>query len=159
MFLSSPMYYCTLSLTVCKCTPCQQSKPHQCNRFFFSRGHDPYTHACKARPPSTDGWTSLSVIVIVIVISFQRHQLFSSWSRVTEVRSLHDYHDFVVLCLLHCFHFSPLQCSHLGDNASTTRGVGYHVSPVVKTSVLSQAYLLKDFLVGGLLVRCWMGFE
>ena len=21
---------------------------------FFSRGHDPYTHACKARPPSTD---------------------------------------------------------------------------------------------------------
>ena len=47
MSLSSPMY-CTLSLTVCKCTPCQQSKPHQCNRFFFSRGHDPYTHACKA---------------------------------------------------------------------------------------------------------------
>ena len=36
-----------------KCTTCQQSKPHQRNR-FFSRGHDPYTHACKARPPSTD---------------------------------------------------------------------------------------------------------
>ena len=32
--LSCPMY-CTLSLTVCECTPCQQSKPHQCNRFFF----------------------------------------------------------------------------------------------------------------------------
>jgi len=28
----------------------------------FSRGYDPYTHACKARPLSTDGWTSLSVI-------------------------------------------------------------------------------------------------
>ena len=37
-------------------------------QFLFSRGYDPYTHACKARPLSTDGWTSLSVIVIVIVI-------------------------------------------------------------------------------------------
>ena len=56
MSLSCPLY-CTLSLTVCKCTPCQQCKPPQCNRcnrFFFSRGHDPYTHACKARPSSTD---------------------------------------------------------------------------------------------------------
>ena len=53
MSLSCPMY-CTLSLTVCKCTPCQQSKPHQYNMFFFSRGHDPYAHACKARPSSTD---------------------------------------------------------------------------------------------------------
>ena len=33
----------------------------------FSRGYDPYTHACKARPLSTDGWTSLSVIVIAII--------------------------------------------------------------------------------------------
>ena len=32
----------------------------------FSRCYDPYTHACKARPLSSDGWTSLSVIVIVI---------------------------------------------------------------------------------------------
>ena len=32
----------------------------------FSRGYDPYTHVCRARPLSTDGWTSLSVIVIVI---------------------------------------------------------------------------------------------
>ena len=31
----------------------------------FSRGYDPYTHACEARTLSTDGWTSLSVIVIV----------------------------------------------------------------------------------------------
>ena len=33
----------------------------------FSRGCDSYTHACKARLLSTDGSTSLSVIVIVIV--------------------------------------------------------------------------------------------
>ena len=33
MTLSGPMYY-TLSLTVFKCTTCQQSKPHQRNRFF-----------------------------------------------------------------------------------------------------------------------------
>ena len=52
MTLSGPIYF-TLSLTVFKCTTCQPSKPHQRNR-FFSRGHDPYTHACKARPPSTD---------------------------------------------------------------------------------------------------------
>ena len=35
MTLSGPMYY-TLSLTVFKCTTCQQSKPHQLNRFFFA---------------------------------------------------------------------------------------------------------------------------
>ena len=28
-------------------------------------GHDPVTHACKARPLTVVGWTSLSVIVIV----------------------------------------------------------------------------------------------
>ena len=34
----------------------------------FSRGHDPFTHACKARPLTVVEWTSLSVIVIVIVL-------------------------------------------------------------------------------------------
>ena len=33
---------------------------------FFSRCRDPHTHACKARPQTTVGWTSLNVIVIVI---------------------------------------------------------------------------------------------
>ena len=28
---------------------------------FFSRDHDPFAHACKARPLTTVGWTSLSV--------------------------------------------------------------------------------------------------
>ena len=28
---------------------------------FFSRGHDPFAHACKARPPTIVGRTSLSV--------------------------------------------------------------------------------------------------
>ena len=31
---------------------------------YFSRGDDPYTHACKARPLTVVGRTSLSVIVI-----------------------------------------------------------------------------------------------
>ena len=53
MTLSGPMCY-TLSLTVFKCTTCQQSKPRQAQQIFFSRGHDPYTLACKDRPPSTD---------------------------------------------------------------------------------------------------------
>ena len=39
---------------------------------FFSWGYDPYTHACKARPPTTVGWTSLSVIVIVLVVTTPR---------------------------------------------------------------------------------------
>ena len=34
VFLSCPMC-CTLSSTVCTCKSCQQSKPHQCNLFFF----------------------------------------------------------------------------------------------------------------------------
>ena len=33
----------------------------------FSWGYDPYTHACKARPPTTVGRTSLSVIIIIII--------------------------------------------------------------------------------------------
>ena len=32
----------------------------------FSRGHDPSAHACKARPLTVVGWTSLSVNVNVI---------------------------------------------------------------------------------------------
>ena len=32
---------------------------------FFSWGYDPYTHACKARPLTTVGRTSLSVIIII----------------------------------------------------------------------------------------------
>ena len=35
----------------------------------FSWGYDPYTHACKARPLTTVGRTSLSVIIIIIIIS------------------------------------------------------------------------------------------
>ena len=81
MTLSGPMHD-ILSLTVFKCTTCQQ-RPHQRNRFFFA-GHDPYTLACKARPPSTDVWTFLSVIVIVIVIVIG-HQ--APWVFLREVVS------------------------------------------------------------------------
>ena len=35
----------------------------------FSRGHDPFTHACKARPLTDVDWTFLSVIVILIVFN------------------------------------------------------------------------------------------
>ena len=34
----------------------------------FSWGYYPYTHACKARPLTTVGRTSLSVIIIIIII-------------------------------------------------------------------------------------------
>ena len=64
------LMHCTLSLTVCKCTPCQRAS-FKNTTGSFSWGHDPYTLACKARPSSDRCWTSLSVslsfIVIVIV--------------------------------------------------------------------------------------------
>ena len=58
------MYY-TLSLTVFIAQLANRASRTSATD-FFSRGHDPYTLACKGRPPSTDVWTFLSVIVIVI---------------------------------------------------------------------------------------------
>ena len=39
---------------------------------FFSQGYDTYTHTCKARPLTTVGRTSLSVIIIIILLSTRR---------------------------------------------------------------------------------------
>ena len=60
--------YCTLSFNCVQVQtlPTAQATPALTDS--FSRGYDPYTHACKARPLTTVGWTSLSVIVFVIVI-------------------------------------------------------------------------------------------
>ena len=67
VFPSSPMY-CTLSSTVYECLPCEQNKPHQCNR-FFSRGRDPFTQACKASGLLTVlGRTSPSVSLSVVMV-------------------------------------------------------------------------------------------
>ena len=46
------------------------ASPISFNRLFFSWGHDPFTHACKAKPLAVVGWTSLSVIVVVVVVVF-----------------------------------------------------------------------------------------
>ena len=46
---------------MCKYTPSQQCKCHQLKTDFFSWGHDPVTHASKARPLTDVGWTNLSV--------------------------------------------------------------------------------------------------
>ena len=54
------LMHCTLSLTVCKCTPCQRASFNSTTD-SFSWGHDPYTLACKARPSPDRCWTSLSV--------------------------------------------------------------------------------------------------
>ena len=58
--------YCTLSFNCVQVQtlPTAQATPALTDSFL--RGYDPYTHACKARPLTTVGWTSLSVIVIVI---------------------------------------------------------------------------------------------
>ena len=54
------LMHCTLSLTVCKCTPCERASFNSTTD-SFSCGRDPYTLACKARPSSDRCWTSLSV--------------------------------------------------------------------------------------------------
>ena len=55
---SQDSMHCTLSLTVCKCTPCQRASFNSTTD-SFSWGHDPYTLACKARPSFDRCWTSL----------------------------------------------------------------------------------------------------
>ena len=57
---SQDSMHCTLSLTVCKCTPCQRASFNSTTD-SFSWCHDPYTLACKARPSFDRCWTFLSV--------------------------------------------------------------------------------------------------
>ena len=65
LFSSPYSMYCTLSSTQCVCAKLANRACHvSCNR-FFSWGYDPYTHACKARPLTTFGRTSLSVVIII----------------------------------------------------------------------------------------------
>nr|ABV22375.1 unknown [Noctiluca scintillans] len=47
------LMHCTLSLTVCRCTPCQRASFNSTTD-SFSWGHDPYTLACKAGLHLTD---------------------------------------------------------------------------------------------------------
>ena len=80
--------YRTLSSTVCTCKPCQQSKPHQCNR-FFSRGHDPFTQASKARPLAVVGRTSLSVSLSFNTL-WRAFQLFGDGVFMVSVKDIED---------------------------------------------------------------------
>ena len=57
---SQDKMHCTLSLTVCTCTPCQRASFNSTTD-SFSWGHDPYTLTCKARPSFDSCGTSLSV--------------------------------------------------------------------------------------------------
>ena len=57
---SQDSMHCALSLTVCKCTPCQRASFNSTTD-SLSWGHDPYTLACKGRPSFNRCWTSLSV--------------------------------------------------------------------------------------------------
>ena len=58
--------YCTLSINrvQVQTLPTEQAAPVLTDS--FSLGYDPYTHACVARPLTTVGRTSLSVIIIII---------------------------------------------------------------------------------------------
>ena len=67
---SQDKMHCTLSLTVCTCTPCQRASFNSTTD-SFSWGHDPYTLACKARPSFDRCGTSLSVS-LSLSLSFER---------------------------------------------------------------------------------------
>ena len=67
LFSQRDPMYCTLSINrlQVQILPTEQATPVLTSS--FSRGYDPYTHACKARPLTTVGRTSLSVIIIIII--------------------------------------------------------------------------------------------
>ena len=57
--------YCTLSFDCVQVQTLPTAQVTPALTDSFSWAYDPYTHACKARPLTTAGWTSFSVIVIV----------------------------------------------------------------------------------------------
>ena len=67
------LMHCTLSLTLCKCTPCQRASFNSTTD-SFSCGYDPCTLACKARPSSDRCWTSLSVSLSLSLSSRREEQ-------------------------------------------------------------------------------------
>ena len=79
-----PMY-CTLSFNCVQVQTLPTAQATLALTDSFSRRCDPDTHACKARPPTTVGWTSLSVIVIVIVLLSTRF-VSLTLARATSVR-------------------------------------------------------------------------
>ena len=87
---------------------------------YFSRGYDPYTHACNARPLKTVGRTSLSVIIIIN----QSHPVSSGRSspdglssmthliRRPDIRPLHMPVPLLPSLALHfCITHQPSACS------------------------------------------------
>ena len=59
-----PMY-CTMSFNRVEVQSLPTEQVPSALTDSFSRGYDPDTHACKARPLTTVGRTSLSVVVII----------------------------------------------------------------------------------------------
>ena len=103
MTLSGPMYY-TLSLTVFKCTTCQQSKPHQRNR-FFSRVMTPTLFL--VRPGLHRQMLDFSLSVIVIVM----HQIIPA---IEDMSCVTDQVSDEITCLnLFSALFLPALCAQI----------------------------------------------
>ena len=60
-FPSFDLCDCTLSSTVSQLHTLPRVQGTTASTDSFSRGHDPFTHACKARPLTDVGWPSLTV--------------------------------------------------------------------------------------------------
>ena len=90
-YFSLPFYFshrdprcCTLSFNCVQVQtlPKEQATPALTDS--FSRGYDPYTHACKARPPTIVGRTSLSVIVSLSHVNNARLKGHSDNGKVAQ---------------------------------------------------------------------------
>ena len=64
-------HFCTLSFNCVQVQTLPTAQVTPALQDSLSWGYDPNTHARKARPLTTVGWTSLSVIVIVSVANRQ----------------------------------------------------------------------------------------
>ena len=76
---SQDKMHCTLSLTVCTCTPCQRASFNSTTD-SFSWCHDPYTLACKARPSFDRYGTSPECVILIVIVVVSRQQVLQSKS-------------------------------------------------------------------------------
>ena len=96
-----------------------------CDR-FYSRGYDPYTHACKARPLTTVGRTFLSVIIIIIGCCSTRHSIV-----VVSESSV----------VLHCPSFVFLFCSDLSYFVTRYSSIVTRAPPKITADVINDLFL------------------
>ena len=80
----------TVINSVCVCANLANRASHTSSNRLFSRGHDPFAHACEARPLTIVGWTSLSVSLSLSMSkkrNMHRSHNFCVASRVRQINN------------------------------------------------------------------------